>query len=90
MPGIIDYVACKYIDRIFVCRLKINHAWSTSSCDEFLGNFLVVAKQKDLTVMEETCDWRAHTHLGRVVAESGIQQSKSIVVIYCTHAIITQ
>jgi hypothetical protein len=29
---IIDYVLCKYKDRIFVCRLKINHAWLTSSC----------------------------------------------------------
>ncbi len=29
---IIYYMFCKYKDRIFVCRLKINHAWSTSSC----------------------------------------------------------
>ncbi len=29
---IIDYVLCKYKDRIFVSRLKINHEWLTSSC----------------------------------------------------------
>ncbi len=29
---IIDYVFCKYKDGIFVCRLKIKHVWSTSSC----------------------------------------------------------
>ncbi len=29
---IIDYVLFKYKDRIFVCRLKINYVWSTSSC----------------------------------------------------------
>ncbi len=27
MPRIIDYVSYKYQDRIFVCRLKINHAY---------------------------------------------------------------
>jgi hypothetical protein len=37
--------------------------------------------------MEGTCDWRTYTHSGRVVAESGIQQSKSIVLIHRTHAI---
>jgi hypothetical protein len=43
---IIDCMLCKYIDRIFVWRLKINHAWSVpSSCVKFLGNILVVAKQ---------------------------------------------
>jgi hypothetical protein len=30
IPRIIDFVSCKYKDRIFVCRLKINHAWSIS------------------------------------------------------------
>jgi hypothetical protein len=38
-------VLCKCIDRIFVCRLKINYAWSISSCVKFLRNVLVVAKQ---------------------------------------------
>jgi hypothetical protein len=29
---IIDYVLCKYKYRTLVCRLKINYAWSISSC----------------------------------------------------------
>jgi hypothetical protein len=29
---IIYYVLPKYKNRILVCRLKINYAWSTSSC----------------------------------------------------------
>jgi hypothetical protein len=30
---IIDYMLWKYKYRISVCRLKINHAWSTKSCN---------------------------------------------------------
>ncbi len=29
--GYAQIMLCKYKDRIFVCRLKINHVWSTSS-----------------------------------------------------------
>ncbi len=46
-PGYIDYLCgcIKYKDRFSECRLKINHAWSTSSCVQFLGKNLTVAKQ---------------------------------------------
>ncbi len=49
---ILRSVCCVNTNETFVCRLKINHAWSTqSSRVYFLGSILVVAKQycKDCT-----------------------------------------
>ncbi len=45
---------------------------------------------KDSAAMEETCDWRTHSQLGHAATESGMRQSKGIVLNCCVCIIVPQ